>query len=302
MEVFIIGCPRSGTTYLMQLLASNKAFAWVSNELNSDPFKYELSIKLKEFDKIFVGKRRYLKSVNGELGYPTPVEPWNFWNHHFPFFQWKEEFCEVARNAVPDDARDKDIDKVRNAIKQICEFSGKNIFLSKYTDFPRIQLIRKAFPNAKFIHIVRDGRAVANSYYKKIESGEFKTSKEEMNWVKAWPQNWQEDYLNKNRSTLAFTLYQWKFFLDQIQSELLTIPTNEFIEIKYSDLTSNTKKTTNRILDFIGVQMDENMNYFIKNIPGSDRNFKWQERLSEEEKMMFTEIVTEERFLKYLGN
>ena len=297
--VFIIGCPRSGTTYLLRVLASNTNFTWVSHHVNNEPEKYILVKKLKLYKPFFFGKRNYFKAGLSNPNYPAPCEPWVFWNYYFPYFQWKKEFYDVPKNASPEDINIEEVQKIRFVVKEMCKINGTNVFLSKYTDFPRIQLMKKVFPNAKFIHLVRDGRAVASSYNQKIQSGEFKTSKEEMNWVSAWQKNRQEAYLKKYRTPTAFTLYQWMFFLDEIINELKTLPKNEFITVKYSDLIADTKKEVKKILKFVEVTMDANMKFFIKKRPGINMNNKWKKKLNKEEKTIFNEIL-EKKYNSFL--
>lgn len=298
--VFIIGCPRSGTTYLLRTLASNTNFTWVTHHVNNEPEKYQLVERLKLYKPFFFGKRNYFKGGLNNPTYPAACEPWGFWNHYFPYFQWKKDFCEVPRNARPEDVNDEEVQKIRSVVEEMCKINGTNVFLSKYTDFPRIQLMKKVFPEAKFIHLVRDGRAVANSYNQKIQKGEFQTSKEEMNWVSAWDENRQKNYLENHRHPLAFTLYQWMFFVDQILEELKTIPQDDFITVKYSDLIKDTKGEVEKIMSFIEVPLDSNMKFFIKNRPGQNMNNKWQERLEEAEKDTFDEVLEKDKYQEFL--
>ncbi len=299
--VFIIGCPRSGTTYLLRLLASNQNFSWVSNELNLNPFDYSCSAKLRVYSKFYFGKKLYVNNAFVSKALPFCVEPWFFWNAHFDYFQWNNSFSEIPINATPNNNSNVSIEKVRHAVGEIMKYSGRSVFLSKYTDFPRVKLIKEAFPDSKFIHLVRDGRAVANSYFKKISSGDFNTSKEEKNWVSAWPISWQEQYSKIENKLLAFTLFQWKFFVSEILNELKEVNKNDFIQIKYSDLVNDTLGQTQNILDFVEVSMDSSMKYFIKNLPGIDMNYKWKEKLTDEEKKLYSEILIEDKFFPFLN-
>ena len=299
-QIFIIGCPRSGTTYLMRLLSSNKQFSWVSNELNKSPFSYQLSKGLKFYKTPVFGKGFYLKSNMFGKPLPTPVEAWNFWNSHIDYFQWKPEHCFTPRNSSPEDLNESQIEKTRLAVDEICKYSGNSVFLSKYTDFPRIKMLKKIFPEAKFIHLVRDGRAVANSYTQKIKSGDFNTSKEIDNWMSAWPEEWQNKFKELDNNPIAFTLTQWKFFVSQIKSELEELPKEDYIEIKYSKLTSDQDSEINKLLSFCDLKMDSNMKYFMKQKPSNDMNFKWKEKLSKEEKYIFNEVLDQDFFKSLL--
>lgn len=299
-QIFIIGCPRSGTTYLMRLLSSNKNFSWISNELNKSPFNYKLSKGLRFYKIPVLGKGFYLKANMFGRPLPTPVEAWNFWNSHIDYFQWKPQHCFTPRNSSPEDLDKKQIEKTRLAVESICEHSGNPIFLSKYTDFPRIKMLKKIFPDAKFIHIVRDGRAVANSYTQKIKSGDFNTSKEIENWMSAWPKEWQNKFIELEKNPIAFTFTQWMFFVSQIKSELNELPKEDHIEIKYSQLTRDQDTEIDKLLSFCDLKMDSNMKYFMKTKPSNDMNFKWKEKLSEEEKYIFKELLMNKEMEAYL--
>ena len=298
--VFIIGSPRSGTTFLLKTLASNTNFTWISHHVNNKPKNYHLVKKLDVYKSFFFGKRKYIKSNQDSKEYPCPCEPWNFWNYYFPYFQWKEKITSIPRNPLQSDISEEEALKIRKIVEKMCEINKTEYFLSKYTDFPRIQLMKKVFPNAKFIHLVRDGRAVANSYSQKILSGEFKTSKEEANWANAWKTTRKKSYYEKYKTPLSFTLYQWMFFIDEILNELKTIHKNNFISVKYSDLVANTEEEVQKILKFVDLEMDTNMKYFIKNRPGQNMNKKWQQSLTNDEKMIFNAVLEKDKYKEFL--
>ena len=44
------------------------------------------------------------------------------------------------------------------------EAQGRPVFLHKFTGWPRAGFLGRVFPEARFVHVVRDGRAVANSF------------------------------------------------------------------------------------------------------------------------------------------
>ena len=43
------------------------------------------------------------------------------------------------------------------------KYQGKREFIAEYSGWSRIAFFNEIFPHCRFIHIVRDGRAVANS-------------------------------------------------------------------------------------------------------------------------------------------
>jgi hypothetical protein len=64
----------------------------------------------------------------------------------------------LASDAMPWVAR-----RFRSFFSDRALVQGKPLFLHKFTGWPRTGFIRAVFPDARFIHIVRDGRAVVAS-------------------------------------------------------------------------------------------------------------------------------------------
>ena len=90
------------------------------------------------------------------------------------------------------------------------------------------------------------------------------------------------------------------FFIDEILNELKTIHKNNFISVKYSDLVANTEEEVQKILKFVDLEMDTNMKYFIKNRPGQNMNKKWQQSLTNDEKMIFNAVLEKDKYKEFL--
>ncbi len=92
--IFIMGCPRSGTTIFLDLLSSHEDFAWVSLQYNRLPWLHFINFYNRIYSLPMLGKILSIKkgsnnkrSINYLL--PQPVEPWIFWNTYLSNFQWK---------------------------------------------------------------------------------------------------------------------------------------------------------------------------------------------------------------------
>lgn len=221
--MFIIGCPRSGTTITLDLLCMHQSLAWVSHKVDRSPDRLELSKQNRIYDIPFLGKFLYLNKKKSKR-LPFPVEPWNFWDTYLSRFQW-ERFGNIPpHRANENDITRQEIETIRKVINTICKYQNKTRFLSKYTDFPRIKYLTQAFPDAIFIHIIRDGRAVANSYYEQIKKGIFKTWAERDWWIQGWPEEWRKVWKEKYNTPLTFVTFQWKFFVDEIRKDSKFVP------------------------------------------------------------------------------
>ncbi|MCF6289780.1 MAG: sulfotransferase [Desulfobacterales bacterium] len=295
--VFIIGCPRSGTTVFQRFLAAHNRFAWVSDKLNQQPDRLEIAKENRLYDLPLIGIRNYIKRRPNT---PHPVEPWNFWNHYLKNFQWQRHGPVPPRRRTREDIFPEEIERLRSAVNRICVSLNKGHFLSKYTDFPRIVYLRQVFPNAKFIHLVRDGRAVAFSYYNRVRKGDFATWEERDWWIKGWPEEWRNDFLNKRNNPLGLVTYQWKFFLDEIWADAETLPGKDYLEISYEDFIARPQQVIGRVLDFSGLRFTARMKWFVEHYPLADMNRKWREKLAPQQIQMIHEIITEKRFANLL--
>ncbi len=247
--VFILGAPRSGTTLLLDLLSAHEALAWISEHLNREPENLALASRNRMYDwplaGTFLFERRY--AVNR---LPMPVEPWTFWEHYLPGFR---RAGDIPRPHLATDVTEADAERCRGAVAEICRRQHKNLLLSKYTDFPRIRLLRAVFPNAKFIYLSRDPKSVAVSYARRVEKGEFSEWKEKDVWRAALPGELRQrlDTLAPTPLNLCGILTRW--FLDCTHEEYAELPKADRLHIRYAGLVATPEKTLGRISDFLGL-------------------------------------------------
>lgn len=308
--IILIGCPRSGTTITLYIMALHKQVAWVSNYLHKQPQNENVTFWNRVYDIPFWGKRFYTQSTQKKtkLGkvfkhyLPYPVEPWNFWNHYLENFQWERGGDITPRRRTPDDISKEEIIKIQRAVHTVMKKQGKKRFLSKYTDFPRMKYLMKAFPNARFIHIVRDGRAVAASYQTKIEKNKWNTWNEKEWWASGWPDQWQTNWRENGSMMLGFVAYQWKFFVSEILKDAKSIPSGQYIEIKYKDIIDSPLDTFNEIFDFSSLSPCPKVDWYLRNINLGDMNKKWMNKYTRDEKEVLNSIISEPQLKQFLDN
>ena len=156
-------------------------------------------------------------------------------------------------------------------------------FLSKYTNFPRFKLIKKIFPDAKFIHIMRDGRAVSFSYYNKMIKGEW-NAWEKKDWMaQSWPEKWRNEFFENYHSKWGFSTFQWKYFLDEILIESKDISDDSYHEVQYDFLIENPMNCIEEILDICGVPYSKRMRSYISNMELKNMNYKWKKGFTKEQ-------------------
>lgn len=214
-SLVIIGCPRSGTTYLLRLLASCHTLGYVSASQNAAPNNLLKSRDLRAFDTPLLGGLRYAKR---RYEHALPVESWAFYNHYLPGFQWKiNQGSKPKRNYSAEE-----IGAFRGAVDNILEESGRQRFLFKYTDFSRLGLLYQIDPTCQVIHLTRNPLSVIFSYSKKMERGEFNTWNEREAWSALWDEKLLAIYCKHKEAfrekALAGCL--WAFFVRNIKLDV----------------------------------------------------------------------------------
>jgi hypothetical protein len=300
--IFIIGCPRSGTTMLLDILSSHEDFAWISSHFNFFPKILFLNIFNSIYDVPLFGKNLFLVKKNLKYILPEPVEPWRFWNTYLTNFKWERGGKIIPSKRTEKDITQDEILELQKCILLICKFKNKNRFLSKYTDFPRIRYLLQVFPDAKFIHLIRDPRATVFSYFNKIRNGEFNTWNEREWWIRGWPKKWRDSWREKYNSCLSFVAFQYKFFIKNIWEDAKNIQNSQYLEIRYEDFIKHPQKNINFLLKFCNLGKSLKLEWYLKHIQLFNMNFKWKKNLSIEERNILLKIISENEFLKLFEN
>jgi hypothetical protein len=139
-------------------------------------------------------------------------------------------------------------ERMRRFFEGQAKAQGRPVFLHKFTGWPRAGFLAAIFPDARFIHVVRDGRAVANSWL-------------QMYWWEGFqgPDHWQWGPLPAayqaewQRSAYAFPVLAgllWKLLLDAHDAAAAALPADRWLEIRYEDVIARPREAFDAMLDF----------------------------------------------------
>lgn len=211
--VFIVGCPRSGTSFLYHLLLSAGGFA-------------EFHTQMNVFD--------VLEPIFGDLSLAK--------NRQAMMQEWLGSKAFAVSGLAAKEIEAKVMaecrsgsDFIRIVMDEIARKQGVDCWIdSTPTNIPHMLRISRDFPEARFIHIIRDARDVALSLDKR-------------EWSRPLP--W-----DKKRSLLAAGLY-WEWIVRKGR-KLGTVLGPKYIEVRYEALVEQPQPTLERIGKFLGRELD----------------------------------------------
>jgi hypothetical protein len=152
----------------------------------------------------------------------------------------------------------------------------------------RIEFLKEIFPDAIFIHIIRDGRAAAYSIMRsrRKHSGAYWSVK---------PPGWQD--LLKLPLVDACAL-QWKMTVETILQSAEKLPRVQYIEVKYEEFVSRPAEIFEQVGEKCDLVWPDDLLQTIT--AGMDnRNFKWQMEMQDVDKNTLDLLLGD--FLKQLG-
>lgn len=271
--IFIIGNPRSGTTLLQLLLTSNPEI-FIPTECGFmihlydkyKYFKFDKEIVLEFIDDVVKCKKFELWKLNKNslLQYCIARKPNNYKELSSCVYEY------YGKINYPN-----------------CTIWGdKNNYYLNY-----IKDINKIFPNARFIHIIRDGRDVACSYKDMYKLKDIK-------YAPNLPTN-IEDIAN-----------EWKNNICTIRESFNYLNWNNVLEIRYEDLVKDKNNTLKEICNFLEINYTNSMLDFYKYnlekelVPkefdawksmnkseiNTSRLYRWKKELTKEEIKLFESI------------
>jgi hypothetical protein len=132
---------------------------------------------------------------------------------------------------------------------------GTPVFLHKFTGWPRAGLVHAVLPEARFLHVVRDGRAVANSLL-------------QMPWwhgfggPESWtfgdlPDEYRQEWEESGRSYPVLAGLEWKILMDAAAKAREAVPGVQWLEVRYEDLVAQPREWFLRILEFVGLSWND---------------------------------------------
>lgn len=185
---------------------------------------------------------------------PRSEEAYGFWDYYTEV-DFSYSFLSGER------ATDSSAKRIRNTIQKTLWLQGKKRFAAKLTGPGRIHFIRSIFPDALFIHVIRDGRAIVHSLMNvKFWRENGGHDKPYWNWL---PENTKALWDAAGRDPIVLASLEWRLIVESIRLESAELEKDSYLEVRYEDFISASKETARNILKFCGLAVSPRINRFL---------------------------------------
>jgi hypothetical protein len=264
------------------------------------------------------------------------MEPYFIWDYHLGNLEDDLRAEEYATESV--------VNFIQKEGNIFARKSNARIIIDKYPPNSfRIPFLLKVYPNAKWIHLIRDGRDVAvslrrewekrnrlvssrsileykNQIWSVLKRQPFWRNRFQMLWyeiknTKSWknqeycnkakwngPQgygarfkNWEEAF--RGKSLIEIGALQWLNSEEAVQKGLIDVSEENKLKVYYEKLIQHSENEISRILDFLGADSSLAQNIRCDFYP--DNFGKWKTKLNDFEKKLISPIV--DGMLRQLG-
>jgi Sulfotransferase family len=253
MLVVIFGTGRCGSTPIAEVICRHREVGFVSNfddKLRRLNLKgrwnntlHRLSPPRDPAMRPFRDRRRVLELGRFRI---APSEAWNVLDQQIapiiatPFRDLAAEDCTPWLKG-----RLHDFFQSRMAAQR------RQVFIQHLTGWPRAGFIRAAFPDARFIHVIRDGRAVANSW---LQMGWWRGYMGPEAWhLGPLPAEYGEVWERSGRSFVVLAGLGWRILIEAFERARAAVPADQWMQVRYEDVIADPRREIGAMLDFIGI-------------------------------------------------
>jgi hypothetical protein len=239
--LFAVGCPRSGTTLLRRILDAHPELAMLEAEQHW-------------IVRYYTRRKRLTSEGNITAAFIDQLF------EHEKFLKLKIERAELEKVFAS-----HTLVTYRHFISNLFDLYGSMHRKSKVGDKTpenarHIPLLSELWPQAKFVHIIRDGRDVALSA---------------LSWQKS--EKLKRDFTIWNEDPIGASAQWWASCVRAARNAGLKLGPARYYEIRYEDLICDSEREVINLCSFLGVPYSDWMIHFYigKNQKGKDAKHAW---------------------------
>jgi Sulfotransferase family len=244
--VFLIGTGRCGSTLVHQLLARHPEVGFISNLEDRVP-------------SLPTGARRSGNALYRHVPIPALGTSWFRYAPSEAYRSLAREVSpmvtEPSRDLLATDAMPWLADRFRSFFATRAQAQGEPVFLHKFTGWPRTGFVGEVFPEARFINVVRDGRAVVASGVR-TPWWRGHQGPEQWPWGRL-PAPYAAEWEASGRSFVLLAGLAWKLLMDAFAAARELVPSGQWLDVRFEDVLANPGPCFKEMLDLMGLEEDK---------------------------------------------
>jgi hypothetical protein len=157
-----------------------------------------------------------------------------------------------CRDLLASDASPWMISRTRGFFEKRAFRVARPLYIHKFTGWPRSRFLDAALPDSRFVHVIRDGRAVANSWL-------------QMDWwlgyggPERWhfgplPEPYEAEWRASNRSFVTLAGIAWKILTEAFEDARSAAKPGMWLDVRYEDVVADPVPQFRAILSFLGLE------------------------------------------------
>jgi hypothetical protein len=246
--IFLVGMGRSGTTLIFETLAGHPDLAWFSQYLGLAPWlpATALASRLAERPNL----RRWTGPSDNRPGAlerlkPGPTEAYAIWKRCCG-----EKF--LFDSLLGQSAGPAERQCVRELVAKVKRYQGKPRLVAKVTGPGRMQFLSSIFNDARFVHVIRDGRAVVRSLLRvPFWRDTFRLRSPAWRGLLTTDDIQEWHATNDDPATLA--ALEWQAVIRTTRQEAAALPQGRYTEIRYEDFVASPRPVLDHVTEFAGL-------------------------------------------------
>jgi hypothetical protein len=274
--VFLVGAARSGTSLLFRTMALHPDATWLSNWVQRFPAAPQLTALNAVCRALPERRARVWFGADGDNAYvygaqrtwrdrllPQPVEAESLYRR-----AGVPELGAEPGEPVPEEA----VEQLRQCLRTASRWDRRQVHVAKrIANNRRIPLLLHAFSDARFVEIVRDGRAVAVSLSKVDWWAE-----SDVWWYGGNPQSWRED----GGDEWSLCARNWVEEVRAVRQGLQQVAPDRVLSLTYEELVADPHGTLERVVGFSGLDPESSaFRRALARVRFPDKNDRWRTHL-----------------------
>lgn len=272
--------PRSGTTLMFATFATHPDLGWFSQYHERFPSTPGIAGLARAADLLpgaRKGVRRHTdsRSLVQRLQI-APIEAWAIWERCCGE-KFRFEYLEGVE-ATPEEQR-----CARRMVKRTLLLQGKRRFATKITGPARIGYLSSIFPDALFVHVIRDGRGAAESIMR-YPSWNTTFRMQFPAWRGGLAESDLAAWRERGSSPLELATLQWRAVVEGARREAAELAPGRYYEIRFEDFIEHPHEKIEDLYAHAGLASAERPHDYIdERLQIRDLSESWRPRMAESE-------------------